>query len=503
MADQLKPRIPGLVRNWVSLIGLILMALSLANLLFLFMVDILGGGDNPYIGVLTYMVLPMVLIGGIVVLIVGILRERARRRQLAPGEIPKHPRVDFNDPRQRAIFASTASFGVIFVLMSAVGSYRAYEFTDSTQFCGQLCHNVMHPEFTAYKASPHARVACVDCHVGAGASWYVRSKMSGLRQVYAATFNTFPRPIPSPVQNLRPAQQTCEQCHWPEKFYGAQLKTIDHFGYDEKNTPRQLKLLIKTGGGSSAIGKTTGIHWHMNISNEVWYLPTDRQRQTIPYVKIRDQQGNITEYFAKDSTLKPEDIKKASLRRMDCIDCHNRPTHIYQPPDKAVDDQLAAGHIDPSLPFVKKYAVEVLTASYKTTPEALDQIATQLNSDYRTNHADVYSQKQPAVQQAITVVQRIYTTNLFPEMKLDWRTHPNNIGHLYAAGCFRCHDGQHVSKDGRTVSRDCQSCHVILGEENGSTLMPQVQSVAFQHPGGDIDFSATNCNDCHNGGVGP
>ena len=354
MVDQLQPRVPGLIRNIISLIGLILIALSLANLLFLFMVDLLGGGTNPYIGVLTYMVLPMVLFAGIVLLIAGMLRERARRRKLAPGEIPKHPRLDFNDPRQRAIFAFSASFIIIFGLMSAVGSYRAYEFTDSTQFCGQLCHNVMQPEFTAYQASPHARVPCVECHVGAGASWYVRSKMSGLRQVYAATFNTFPRPIPSPVQNLRPAQQTCEQCHWPEKFYGAQLKTIDHFGYDEKNSPRQVKLLIKTGGGSSAIGKTTGIHWHMNISNEISYLATDRQRQTIPYIKIRDRQGNITEYFAKDSTLKPEDIKKASLRRMDCVDCHNRPTHIYQPPDKAVDDQLAAGHIDSSLPFIKK-----------------------------------------------------------------------------------------------------------------------------------------------------
>ena len=503
MADQLQPRVPGLIRNVVSLIGLILIALSLANLLFLFMVDLLGGGENPYIGVLTYMVLPMVLIVGIVLLVAGMLRERARRRRLAPGEIPKHPRLDFNDPRQRAIFAFSGSFVVIFGLMSAVGSYRAYEFTDSTQFCGQLCHNVMHPEFTAYQASPHARVPCVECHVGAGASWYVRSKMSGLRQVYAATFNTFPRPIPSPVQNLRPAQQTCEQCHWPEKFYGAQLKTIDHFGYDEKNSPRQIKLLIKTGGGSSAIGKTTGIHWHMNISNEVSYLATDRQRQTIPYVRIRDRQGNVTEYFAKDSTLKPEDIKTASLRRMDCVDCHNRPTHIYQPPDKAVDDQLAAGHIDSSLPFIKKYAVDVLTASYKTTPEALDHIATQLNSDYRTNHADAYGQKQAAIQQAITVVQRIYTTNLFPEMQLDWRVHPNNIGHLYAAGCFRCHDGQHVSKDGRAISRDCDSCHTILSQDNGDSLMASVKSTAFQHPGGDMDFSATNCNDCHNGGVGP
>ena len=503
MPEQPNPKPPGLIRNLVSLAGLILIALSLANLLFLFMLDLLGGGANPYLGVLTYMVLPVFLIAGMVLVVVGVVRERARRRRLAPGEIPKHVRIDFNDPKQRAVFAFSVSFVVVFVLMSAVGSYRAYEFTDSVQFCGELCHSVMHPEFTAYQLSPHARVACVDCHVGAGASWYVRSKMSGLRQVYAAAFKTYPRPIPSPVQNLRPAQQTCEQCHWPQKFYGAQLKTIDHFAPDEQNTPRQIKLLIKTGGGSPALGMTSGIHWHMNIANQVWYLPTDRQRQTIPYVKVKDRQGHVTEYFAKDSPLKPEEMQKAALRRMDCVDCHNRPTHIYNSPDKAVDEQLAAGRIDRSLPFIKKFAVDALTASYKSRPEALAGIARELDADYSSKYASVYSQKQPAIKQAVSAVQHIYSNNIFPEMKVDWRTHPNNIGHFYSLGCFRCHDGQHVSKEGKTVSRDCQSCHEILGQENGATLMPQVQAVAFQHPGGEMDFSATNCNDCHSGGVGP
>ncbi|MGC2324657.1 MAG: NapC/NirT family cytochrome c, partial [Terriglobales bacterium] len=345
MVEPLKQRIPGLIRNYLSLSGLVIIALCVANLLFLLMLDVFSGGSNPYFGVLTYMVLPLFLVIGIVLMVVGMLRERARRRKLGAEQVPAYTKIDLNVPRQRAIFTFVGSFLVVFVLLTAVGSYRAYEFTDSTQFCGQLCHNVMNPEFTAYQASPHARVRCVECHVGPGASWYVRSKMSGMRQVYAATFNTFPRPIPSPVENLRPAQQTCEQCHWPEKFYGAQLKTINHFGYDEKNTPRQIKLLIKTGGGSPTTGMTTGIHWHMNISNEVWYVPTDKQRQKIAYVKIKDHQGRVTEYFAKDSPVKPEDIKKATPRRMDCIDCHNRPTHIYQPPDKSVDDLLTAGRL--------------------------------------------------------------------------------------------------------------------------------------------------------------
>jgi nitrate/TMAO reductase-like tetraheme cytochrome c subunit len=503
MVEPLKQRVPGLIRNYLSLIGLVVIALCLANLLFLLLVDVLAGGSNPYFGVLTYMVLPLFLVIGLVLLIVGMLRERARRRKIAPDQVPTYTKIDLNVPRQRAIFTFVGSFLVVFVLLTAVGSYRAYEFTDSTQFCGQLCHNVMNPEFTAYQASPHARVRCVECHVGPGASWYVRSKMSGMRQVYAATFNTFPRPIPSPVENLRPAQQTCEQCHWPEKFYGAQLKTINHFGYDEKNTPRQIKLLIKTGGGSPTTGMTTGIHWHMNISNEVWYVPTDKQRQKIAYVKIKDHQGRVTEFFAKDSPVKPDDIKKATLRRMDCVDCHNRPTHIYQPPDKSVDDLLTAGRIDISLPYVKKYAVEVMTKPYKTTQEGLEGIATDLDSTYMTKYPDVYAKKLPAIKQAITEVQRVFSTNIFPEMKLDWRTHPNNIGHLYSEGCFRCHDGLHVSKEGKVIARDCESCHILLGQENGGSAMAKVPSATFQHPGGEMDFAAVNCNECHSGGVGP
>jgi len=115
----------------------------------------------------------------------------------------------------------------------------------------------------------------------------------------------------------------------------------------------------------------------------------------------------------------------------------------------------------------------------------------------------VYSKKLPAIKQAITEVQRVFSTNIFPEMKLDWRTHPNNIGHLYSEGCFRCHDGQHVSKEGKVIARDCNSCHTIIGQENGGSAMAKVQTVTFEHPGGEMDFGSINCNECHTGSVGP
>ena len=197
-------------------------------------------------------------------------------------------------------------------MLSAAGSYRAYQFTDSVRFCGQLCHTVMKPEYTAYLQSPHARVACVDCHVGPGASWYVRSKLSGTYQVYAAVFHKYPRPIPTPVANLRPAQQTCEQCHWPRKFYGAQLKVFYHYADDEKNSPRQIRMLINTGGAEPTAGLPSGIHWHMNIANKITYIASDAQRQVIPWVQAEDMQGKVTVYKAKGSALTAAQIDSAA-----------------------------------------------------------------------------------------------------------------------------------------------------------------------------------------------
>lgn len=496
-------RRPGLIRNLLSLSGAVIMFVALANILFLFLVESVGGRSRPYLGIFAYMIFPAVLVFGLFLVPVGMLLERRRRRKLAPG-VPAFPRIDLNNPRHRSIFGAFAGVAILFLLLSAVGSYRAYEFTDSVSFCGQLCHNVMNPEFTAYSASPHARVRCVDCHVGPGATFYVRSKLSGLRQVYAATFNTFPRPIPTPVESLRPAQETCEQCHWPEKFYGAQYKEITHYGNDEKNTPRRIRMLIKTGGGSPTTGLTTGIHWHMNIANEVWYIATDNKRQVIPWVRVKDRQGRITEYLAKDSTLKPADIQKAEKRRMDCVDCHNRPTHIYVPPDRAVDNSILAGHIDSTLPFIKQQAVTVLTQNYPTTEAALEGIATDLDRFYLTKYPDLYKTRQQTVKDAIAEVQRIFQTTIFPEMHLDWRTHPDNIGHFYFQGCFRCHDGQHVSVEGKVIRKDCDTCHTILGQDQEGKAMAAAPGVLFVHPGGDLgDLTAINCSDCHTGGIGP
>jgi len=490
-------------RNPISLVGMALALVSLTNILFFFLIDVLEAKPSPYIGILAYMVGPAFLILGLLLIPAGIWLDQRRRQRQKGGESLRYLHIDFNEPSQRSAIIFFFSFTIVFIVMSVVGSYQAYEFTDSVQFCGQLCHSVMNPEFTAYQLSPHARVSCVDCHVGSGASWYVRSKLSGVRQVAAVTFNTFPRPIPTPVHNLRPAQETCEQCHWPRRFYGAQLKVFTHYANDEKNTPRQIRMLLKTGGGDPSTGAPSGIHWHMNISNEISYIATDEKRQVIPYIRAKDMQGRITEYMAKDSQLSKDQIEKLARRRMDCIDCHNRPTHIYVPPDRAVDESLLTGRLDASLPFLKQQAVTVLTNTYATTEAAMEGIATDLHKFYLTKYPEVDKNKQNSIRNAIAEVQRIYHTTTFPEMKLDWKTHPNNIGHFYFPGCFRCHDGQHLSSDGRMIRKDCGICHSILGQQEGVVTLISSDGVTFKHPVDIGDLSQVSCSDCHTGGGGP
>jgi nitrate/TMAO reductase-like tetraheme cytochrome c subunit len=494
---------PGkLIKNPLSMVGLALAVVAFANILFLILVNIISTNANPYMGVLAYMVMPAFLVLGLLLVVVGILLER-RRRTKGLSDASRLPKIDLNNPKQRSSVAFVLSFLVIFALLSAVGSFRAYKATESVSFCGQSCH-ALYPEFTAYSASPHAKVACVDCHVGPGASWYVRSKLSGLMELYATVRNTYPRPIPSPVKNLRPAQDTCEECHWPRKFWGAQLKTFTHFSSDEQNTPRAITLLIKVGGGDPTLGPAGGgIHWHMNIANKIEYYASDEKRQIIPWVRLTDGQGNVTEYTVKDNPPSSEEVAKADKRRMDCVDCHNRPTHIFVPPDLSVDRAMAINTIDPTLPFIKQKGVEVLIADYKTSDDAQKAIPEKINAFYQEKYPQIASSKPEAVKSAITELQRIFGTTFFPEMKVTWQTHPNNVGHFYSTGCFRCHDGNHVSSSGKVIGKDCNSCHSLAAQREGKEQLSAIPDQAFKHPVDLGDLTAVNCADCHSGGTSP
>ena len=497
MSDEVQASIkaPTLFRNYISFVGALVVAASLASIILLFLIEFTKAADNPYLGIVTYVILPAFLILGLAIIVAGMLVERRRRRRFPESDIAAYPRIDLNDPRQRRIAVLLVGVSFVFIFMSAFGSYRAYEYSESVEFCGQTCHTVMKPEYVAFKATSHARIRCVDCHVGHGAESYARAKLNGARQLYSLALGKYSKPIETPVHNMRPANQTCEQCHWPSKFYGSQLKTFSHYAYDEKNSLRLTRMLINVGGGNPESGPVNGIHWHMNLANEVSYIATDKHRQVIPWIRVKDRQGNVTEYYDRTRPLSPEQISTAEKRRMDCIDCHNRPAHVYLPPDVAVDQSFAAGRMDPSLPFLKRQTIDSLTKPYLTEGEAVSTIASSLDSFYRSNYGDVYREKGDAVKNAISETQRIYTTYFFPEMKTNWETHPNNIGHLYSSGCFRCHDGEHVSNEGKVISNDCNVCHTVLSDS--ARPASALKMLPVQHPVDLGGLADRKCETCH------
>jgi hypothetical protein len=284
--------------------------------------------------------------------------------------------------------------------------------------------------------------------------------VNGLRQVYMVATHTYPRPIPSPVKDLRPASQTCEQCHWPGRFTGNKLLVRTSYTDDEKNTPQTDVVMLQV-GGSNGQG-ATGIHRHHLFDGSIRYISTDPQRQTIPAVYYTDDQGKTTEFLSTDAKPTKEQLDRGEHRVMDCLDCHNRPAHVADLPENAVDKQMSIGRISPDLPFIRKKAVEVLKVNYTTREVAQQSITSEIISFYRTNYPEISRTRSAAVQQASQEVANIYLRNIFPDMRVTWGTHPNNLGHTDFPGCFRCHDGSHNSADGRTITNDCAACHQII-----------------------------------------
>ena len=449
-----------LIRSPISVVGMVLTTISAVLFLVVFLADLFGWHTNPYLGIVFFLILPGVFLVGLALIPFGAWIERRRRaRGRAPSEV-HWPRIDLNDPAQRTTAVIVFAVTMANIVIVSLAAYRGVEYMDSPQFCGQVCHTVMKPEFTAYQDGPHSRVTCVQCHIGPGASWFAKSKISGARQVLAVSFHTYSRPIPSPVQNLRPARDTCEQCHWPEKFHGDKVRRIYEFAADEKNTESVTVMQVHVGGGSERLGIAQGIHWHMNVANEVEYIATDDKRQVIPWVRVKDRFGNVREFSAEGVT--PEQLAKGERRRMDCMDCHNRPSHpMAATPERAVDELIARGVIPRTLPFVRREAVKALKVTYPTQEAAGEGISRTLRDFYRSQYPQAYMSQRPDVEKAVQATETVYRRNVFPEMNVQFGTYPNNIGHMDFPGCFRCHDDNHKSKDGKAIGQDCESCHKI------------------------------------------
>ncbi len=344
----------------------------------------------------------------------------------------------------------------VLTLVVLVGGVYGWDYTNSNAFCGSTCHT-MPPEYTAFESSPHANIQCVECHIGRGFfATQVTRKAGDIRHVFFTITKKYELPITA--NDMRPARETCEKCHFPEKFSNDSLRAIKSYGTDYNTTPQTIYLIMKTGGGSKRQGLGKGIHWH--IENKILYYATDKEEQNIPYIRVYNDDGTIVEYIDTTSGINPATIQEKDLKQMDCITCHNRVSHLVNMPDVSVDTALERNLIDPTIPEIRLKGVEVLTATYTTQDQALNGIA-GLESYYRVVYPDYYASHTQTIQNAIKALQGIYTQSVFLDQKSDWYSHPDNVGHLVFPGCFRCHDGKHMNGKQQPIRLECNLCHSI------------------------------------------
>jgi len=452
-----------LISNPISFAGAMISCISLLIIVFILVADWIGFEWNPYVGVVTLLILPAITTFGIVLIPLGKAWER-RRKGRPTGMISVNIDLD-NASVRRRILVYTAIASVVLSFMSAT-AYEAIVFMDTTAFCGEVCHSVMEPELTSYRHGSHARVPCVECHIGEGADWFVQSKLSGVRQVFAVALNTYSTPIPAPVENLRPARETCEHCHWPEKFHGTQLVVNTRFEEDEANTPLYNVLMMKIGGGDLLTGEAEGIHWHTNSNFDIEYVALDDKRLKIPYVRMTGPDGGVTEFFAEDTDVPHDELRAMPRRLMDGMGAHNRPAHTFEVPTDAVDEAMVAGQIAKVLPYIKREAVSLLTAEYDSREEVEGAMRLQLRRFYEENYPEVAQSSEAEIDASAFALASIYRRNIFPHMNITWNTYENHIGHTFYTGCYRCHDDEHTTPDGdHSISQDCESCHALLAFE--------------------------------------
>jgi hypothetical protein len=494
-------KLPRSLYNWTSLAGSVLAVISLFMIGFLFIISMFFSRGSSYLGLFIYIVLPVFLVIGLLLIPVGMwLRYRKDKKKKQVME-SKWPVFDLNNNRTRNALTIFGVGTVIFLLLSAVGSYEAFHYTESVEFCGTVCHEVMKPEYTAYQNSSHARVACVDCHVGSGASWYVRSKLSGLYQVYAVTLGSYPKPIPTPIRNLRPARETCEECHWPQKFYSRRLVVERHYLPDEASTEWDISLQMKTGPVFSAHGMKEGIHWHINPDVKIEYAVTSKDRELLPWIRYTNTRtGEVHVYEDSNNKLTQDRLDSLEVRVMDCMDCHNRPSHDYRSPLRFINDAITAGIVPHELPDIKYLAMDILGKDYPSTDSALYHIENDIDSYYQTMYEELFGSNRELIKTAVAGIQSEYLKNIFPEMKVRYDAYHNNIGHLEFMGCFRCHDDRHMTPEGRVITKDCNLCHTIISQgipdslQAGSLFSP----LEFNHPNDPNQaWKEKLCIECH------
>jgi hypothetical protein len=437
-----------LARHPVALAGIVLTTVSAAVFLALAAAVAAGLFPNPYAGLVVFVALPALFLFGLLLVPVGMWLQRRRIRWGLAGD-SEWPVIDLGIVRVRRVALTVIGLTAVNIAIFLLAGYGALHWMESPAFCGQTCHTPMHPQFSAWSVSSHAQVVCATCHIGEGAKSFVHAKLAGVRQLAHVATNSYPRPIPPGAHGMPQGSEVCGRCHVATRDHGVVVRRVREYADDEGNTESKTTLQMQVGGPGRPTASGRAIHWHANPNVRVEYLTTDAGRQTIPYVKVTDEQGHVKEFTADGVT--PQQLQTGERRVMDCIDCHNTTGHRMAPTaEKAVDTAIASGRLSARLPFIRREAVRLLKAEQATEQAALDAIARELRSAYPAS--------------AVAAVQAVYRANLFPAMKVVPGTYPDNIGHMTSNGCFRCHDGAHTAPDGSAVSGDCEYCHVQVEE---------------------------------------
>jgi nitrate/TMAO reductase-like tetraheme cytochrome c subunit len=495
----MKPRFSS--RNWITIIGAMIAAINLLMIIILFLISTIFHKNATYVGLFIYIVLPGFMLLGLIMIPVGMLISRKKMADLTPDGGRRLPAVDLNNPKHKRAFLIFTGVTIIVLFLSTYGSFEAYHLTESVEFCGTLCHKVMEPEHTAYQNSSHANVGCVECHVGSGASWYVKSKLSGLHQVYAVIANDYETPIETPLHDLRPARETCERCHWPQKFYSRNLQTNKYYLADSLNTEWDITLQMKIGSEYSDPGFNEGIHWHINQNVNIEYISDNDKREQISYVKYTNKEtGEVAVYKNPDIEISDSLIASTAARTMDCIDCHNRPSHNYYSPPVYFDKAMLANDVSKDIPYIKRTAMGVLYDAYSDRDTALMEISNGIINYYKSDFGTYFEENQDKIEAAVGAIQKAYSQNAFPAMKVAYDAYPDHIGHLETEGCFRCHNDAFVSESGRKITKDCNLCHTIIAQGNPNMMeYTNIRdTLEFIHP---IDVGTSwrefNCSECH------
>jgi hypothetical protein len=518
---------PPLYRNWISYGGALLAISGLVLDLVLFARAARAArtahteataGYTGFVDIVACVLVPSVMTVGLLAVLAGMRITSTRRMREGKSARRTYPSLDLNDPKQRRFIGYVAALGLLFLVVFSYAGYRGYAVTESVEFCGKACHTQMEPEYVAHQRSSHARVPCVECHVGSGLDAFMTSKKNGAEQLLGVLSGHYARPIPTPAKDLPPARHTCETCHSgeniDERSWGAKVHQRAHFDYDEASSPDQIVFFLRPGSGTKErAGTNVGTHWH-RLGDEVMYAATDGALQDIPWVRVKRADGSATEYVRAEKKSAPAEragLAGLTKHTMDCVDCHNRPGHAFEPPDVAVDRALAQELMPRALPWAKSLSVDLLTRDYPSRDAAHDALTAEIREFYARKHPDVATARAADVDALTAAVLTIYDANVFPNMRASWKTYPSNLGHRDSAGCFRCHDGKHVASDGKALTGECDACH--SRPQRGARTPPGVPMESTQrewHPWQTpekhlaiAEHSEILCHECHVAGRRP